>query len=250
MSNAPLSVLITDDEAPARHRLKELLAEIPDIHIAGEARNGVEAIDLAESLHPDVVLLDIRMPEMDGLEAAEHLQKLARPPAIVFTTAYDEHAIRAFELNAVDYLLKPIRLERLARALTKAQAVRPAQMERLQPLRAERTHFSIIERGRVLLVPVDQVIYLRAEQKYLTVRTAEREYLMEESLTQIEQAFPQRFIRLHRNCLAARASITGFEKRHDAEGEGHWVALLRNIDETLPISRRQQHIVRELGGKC
>jgi two-component system response regulator AlgR len=248
MSEQALNILIADDEAPARNRLRELLAEIPGAHVAGEARTGREAIVLSEEIRPDVLLLDIRMPEMDGLEVAEHLQKMDHPPAIIFATAYDAHAVQAFELNAVDYLLKPIRTERLANALKKARALLPAQMEELRQLRAARSHFSVSERGRILLVPVDQVIYLRAELKYLTVRTAEREYLIEESLTQIEQEFPERFVRLHRNCLAARGSIRGFERTHGIDGDVHWVALLKELQETLPVSRRQQHIVRELGG--
>lgn len=250
MIDGILNILIADDEAPARNRLRELITEIPDTRILDEAKNGFEAITMTADLRPDVLLLDIRMPEMSGLETAEHLQKSEQPPAIIFTTAYDEHAIQAFELNAVDYLLKPIRLERLTNALRKARALQPVQLAELRPLRAARTHFSVSERGRILLVPVDQVIYLRAELKYLTVRTAEREYLIEESLTQIEHEFPQHFVRLHRNCLAARASIRGFEKQSEADGECHWVALLKGLQDTLPVSRRQQHIVRELGGKC
>jgi len=250
MIDGMLNILIADDEAPARNRLRELIAEIPDTRILGEAKNGFEAITLTADLRPDVLLLDIRMPEMSGLETAEHLQKSEQAPAIIFTTAYDEHAIQAFELNAVDYLLKPIRQERLSNALRKARALQPAQLAELRPLRSARTHFSVSERGRILLVPVDQVIYLRAELKYLTVRTTEREYLIEESLTQIELEFPQRFVRLHRNCLAARSAIRGFEKQSEADGECHWVALLKELQDTLPVSRRQQHIVRELGGKC
>ncbi len=250
MTEGTLRILLADDEAPARNRLRELLADIPDVEIVGEADSGPEAVAMTTEHHPDVLLLDIRMPGMSGLEVAEHLQKSERPPAIVFATAYDEHAIQAFDLNAVDYLMKPVRLERLANALKKARALLPAQLEALRPLRQARTHFSVSERGRVLLVPVDQVIYLRAELKYLTVRTLEREYLIEDSLTQIEQEFPQRFVRLHRNCLAARAVIRGFEKQVEADGEVHWVALLQGLSDTLPVSRRQQHIVRELGGKC
>lgn len=249
MHDDTLNILIADDEGPARSRLRELLADIPQTHVIGEAHNGLETVAQVDTLRPDVLLLDIRMPEMDGLEVAEHLQRLEHPPAIIFATAFDEHAIQAFELNAVDYLLKPIRPERLAHALKKARALLPAQLEELRQLRPARTHFSATERGRILLVPVDQVLFLRAELKYLTVRTAEREYLIEESLTQIEQEFPQRFVRLHRNCLAARAAIRGFEKQHEADGEVHWVALLQDLQETLPVSRRQQHIVRELGGK-
>lgn len=246
MSEIPLKVLIVDDEAPARNRMRELLAEIPDVVITNEARNGKEALSMAAEELPNVILMDIRMPEMDGIEAAEHAQKLYHPPAVIFTTAYDSHAMQAFEMNAVDYLLKPIRRERLANALKKARALLPAQLGGIRQLRPARTHFSISERGRVLLVPVADVIYLRAELKYLTLRTHEREYLLEESLTHIEQEFPERFVRIHRSCLVAQSHIRGFEKVNQ-DGESHWVALLKEIPETLPVSRRQQHIVRELG---
>jgi two-component system response regulator AlgR len=243
----PLKVLIADDEAPARKRLKSLLADISDIAVTGEAANGREALTLAAEQRPDVLLLDIRMPVMDGIEAAEHAQKLDLPPAIIFTTAYDAHALKAFELNAVDYLLKPIRLERLQTALAKAQALRPAQMEALHALAPQRSHFSIHERGRIMLVPLADVLYLRAELKYLTLRTAEREYLLEDSLNHIEQEFPEHFVRIHRNCLVSNNAILGFERRQETDGETHWVVLLRGLAETLPVSRRQQHIVREIG---
>ncbi len=245
---APIKVLIADDEQPARNRLKSLLADIPDVHIVGEAANGSEALSLAEELLPDVLLLDIRMPVMDGIEAAGHTQKLQNRPAIIFTTAYDTHAMQAFELNAVDYLLKPIRLERLRAALTKARVLRPAQQEGLRSLVAQRTHFSIHERGRILLVPLTSVIYLRAELKYLTLRTAEREYLLEDSLSHIEQEFPDLFLRIHRSCLVMRDAILGFERRQEEDGETHWVVMLKNLTESLPVSRRQLHIVREFTG--
>jgi two-component system response regulator AlgR len=246
--NAELKVLIADDEPPARSRLRVLLADIPHVTITGEAANGREALSLASELLPDVLLLDIRMPDMDGIEAAEHAQKLYRPPAIIFTTAYDSHALQAFELNAVDYLLKPIRIERLRAALAKAQVLRPAQLEAIHSLAPQRTHFSIHERGRVLLVPVKDVIYLRAELKYLTLRTAEREYLLEDSLNRIEQEFPERFLRIHRSCLVTREAVQGFERKQEADGEVHWVVLLKGLAETMPVSRRQQHIVREFSG--
>ncbi len=244
----PLKVLIADDETPARNRLRELLAELPDVVVCGEACNGKEALSMAIADLPHVMLLDIRMPEMDGIEAAEHTLKFHCPPAIIFTTAFDAHAMQAFEMNAVDYLLKPIRRERLVGALKKARALLPDQLGGIRPLRPQRSHFSINERGRILLVPVDEVIYLRAEMKYLTLRTREREYLLEDSLSRIEQEFPQRFVRLHRNCLVAQAGIRGFEKRQESGGEQYWVALLRDIPDTLPVSRRQQHVVHEMGG--
>ena len=186
---AHLKLIIADDEAPARNRLRELLADISTISIVAEAQNGKEALNLANELHPDIVLLDIRMPSMDGIEAAQHLQKMSKPPAIIFTTAFDSYAMQAFDINAVDYLLKPIRLARLETAISKARALLHSQLEAIAPLNPQRSHFSISERSRVLLVPINEVIYLRAELKYITVRTAEREYLLEESLTHLEQEF-------------------------------------------------------------
>lgn len=240
-----LKVLITDDETPARSRLRDLLTDVGNIDIVAEAKNGREALQLAEKHQPDVMLLDIRMPDMDGIEAAQHLQKLGKPPAIIFTTAFDNYAIQAFEINAVDYLLKPIRQERLEKALQKARALLPQQLAGIAALSPRKTHLTITERGRVLLVPVADIIYLRAELKYVTVRTAEREYLIEESLTHLEQEFGDIFIRLHRNCLAAVAYILGYEKRSSEEnGEKQWVALLKHVPETITVSRRQQHLIR------
>ena len=240
-----LNILIADDEAPARNRMRDLLAEIENVAVVAEAKNGKEAIDLALETKPDLMLLDIRMPLMDGIEAAQHAQKLEPKPHIIFTTAFDAYAIKAFDLNAIDYLLKPIRLERLQTAINKAHALKPKQMEALKPLQKTRTHLSIHERGRVLLVPIETIIYLRAELKYVTVRTAEREYLIEESLTNLEIEFGERFIRLHRNCLVARHFIAGYEKRLNQDNEQQWVALLKAIPETVAISRRQQYLIRE-----
>jgi two-component system response regulator AlgR len=243
-----LRVVIVDDEAPARSRLKELLAdcarELP-LTISGEAASGPAAIELLAADPADVVLLDVRMPEMDGIEVAQHLQKLERPPAVVFATAYDAYAIRAFELHAVDYLLKPIRLARLKEALARALAApRPEVLSAIA--RAARTHLSAQERGKIHLIPVKDVIYLKAELKYVTVRTAARDYLIEEALTKLEEEFGERFVRAHRNCLVARAAVRGFE-RAMKDGEAHWEVLLNGVEERIAVSRRQQHIVREFG---
>ncbi len=245
MMQAPLNIVIADDEPPARNRLRELLAEIPGVTLVGEARHGNEALELAQQLQPHVLLLDIRMPNMDGIEAAAHAQKLTQPPAIIFTTAFDGYAIQAFEMNAVDYLLKPIRQERLAAALHKARVLLPAQVEALKPLQRTRTHFSVNHHGRILLIPVHEVIYLRAELKYVTLRTKEQEYLIEESLTNLEQELGPLFLRLHRNCLVAQSSISGYEKR-DIDGEHGWHAILRDIPDTIAVSRRQYHLLRKL----
>ena len=241
-----IKVLIADDETPARNRLRELLGDIEHTRLIGEAKNGQEVINLATDNQVDLVLLDIRMPKMDGIEAAGHLQKLATPPAIIFTTAYDAYAVQAFDMNALDYLLKPIRLERLQAAIDKASRLSQVQVNALKPMQNQRSHFSVMERGRVLLVPIEEVIYLRAELKYITVRTKEREYLIEDSLTAIEQEFGNRFIRLHRNCLVTQNSIMGYERRQQTDGESHYVALLREVPETVAVSRRQQHVLKEL----
>lgn len=250
MSAQPLRVLIVDDEAPARSRMRDLLADVNaalPVVIAGEAANGREALRLAEQ-GVDVVLLDVRMPGMDGIEVAQHLQKLEAPPAVIFTTAYDAYAIQAFDLHVFDYLLKPIKATRLQEALSRLAAGRVAPAaDMLRAMRpAPRSCLSAAERGRVHLVPVEDVLYLRAELKYVTVRTAAREYLIEESLTQLEQEFPERFVRIHRNCLVARAAIRGFERAAADSGEGPWQVVLAGLEERLPVSRRQQHVVRDL----
>jgi two-component system, LytTR family, response regulator AlgR len=245
---APLRVLIVDDEAPARSRLRDLLADCAaqmPVAVAGEAANGREALDLLGDAPADVVLLDIRMPGMDGIELAQHLQGLAEPPAVIFTTAYDVYAIKAFELHAVDYLLKPVRLARLAEAL--ARAGRPKAETLRQLAQGPRTHLSCQERGRIHLIPVAEVIYLKAELKYVTVRTRERDYLVEESLTRLEEEFGTRFVRIHRNCLVARRQVAGLERVAEESGDVHWVVLLRDSAEKLPVSRRQQHVIKEFG---
>jgi two-component system response regulator AlgR len=237
-----------DDEAPARNRLRELLGDCGE-QVAGEAANGREALEKLALTPVDVVLLDIRMPQMDGIELAQHLQKLTPPPAFIFTTAYDAYAIRAFELHAVDYLLKPIRLSRLQEALSRVREAKPVAADVLHELQqAPRRNLSIHERGRIHLIPVEQVLFLRAEAKYITVRTVEREYLLEESLTSLEKEFAARFVRIHRNCLVARAAVEGFERIGSEDGEGSgWMVKLAGLPERLAISRRQQHIVREFG---
>ena len=247
--NLPLAVYIVDDEAPARHRLKELINDCQtqiSLELVGEASNGVDALEQLSAQHADVVLVDIRMPQMDGIELAQHLNKLEKPPVIIFTTAYDNYAIQAFEQHAIDYLLKPIRLGRLFEALTRARAAVPIKIEVLQELMPEaRKNISIHERGKILLIPIDKILFLRAELKYITVRTVDREYLAEEPLGALEKEFSSRFVRIHRNCLVAKAEIESFEKMADEGAESHWAVKLTGLEERLPISRRQQHIVKE-----
>ena len=246
----PLTIFVVDDEPPARHRLKDLLTDCGEqlpLHLVGEAGNGREALDKLSEITADVVLVDIRMPQMDGVELAQHLNKLPKPPVIIFTTAYDAYAIKAFDLHAIDYLLKPIRLGRLFEALTRARTAVPVRTEVLQELTPEpRKNLSIHERGKIYLIPIEQVLYLRAELKYVTVRTLEREYLIEESLSALEKEFSTRFVRIHRNCLVAKEEIGGFEKIPDEDGgELRWAVKLKGLEEKLPISRRQYFIVKE-----
>lgn len=277
---SPIRILIVDDEAPARKRLSDLLddcrAALP-LTLVDEASNGLEALTILDKGGVDIVLSDIRMPGMDGIELAQHLSRMdeANTPKIIFTTAYDEYAVRAFELNAVDYLLKPIKQERLLAALKKAAVLKPAQADAIaDAAHSRRKHLSIHERGRVMLVPIEDVLYLKAELKYLTVRTASKEYLLEESLTRLEEEFKGMFTRIHRNCLVMTSAITGFERINvpsiaaqkagtsvapttpvDSEDEDatstngglthQWVCNVRGIAERLPVSRRQQHVIRE-----
>jgi two-component system response regulator AlgR len=252
--SAALRILIVDDEDLARRRLRDVLSDnaaaLP-FEIVGEAANGKQALEQLHVTQPQVLLLDIRMPEMDGIETAEHLLTLEHPPAVIFTTAYDDYAIKAFEVNAIDYLLKPIRPERLIAALQKAHALSTAPMLALKAAVGKaRTHLAIGDRGRILLVPVGDIAYLKAELKYITVRTLEKEYLLEESLVKLEQEFAEQFVRVHRNCLVARAFIEGFERVDFTPEEGEsagsgWVVRLRGLAERLPVSRRQQQIIRE-----
>ena len=241
-------VLIADDEAPARARLRDLLDECRaafPLAIVDEARNGREALGVLNREKVDIVLLDIRMPEMDGMEAARHIAGMAQPPAIIFTTAFDAYALKAFEVNAIDYLLKPIRMERLLAALNKTRGGAPVSRQALAAASNQpRRHLSVHERGKIHLVPVPDVLYLRAELKYVTVRTAEREYLVEESLTHLEEEFGEGFVRVHRNCLVARNAIAGFE-RNAEESESGWAVVIRATGEKLPVSRRQHHVVKQ-----
>jgi len=245
-----IRVFIADDEAPARERLRELLqdigTEVPNT-VAGEAKNGIEALERLPASAAQVLLLDIRMPGMDGLELARHVAGMENAPAVVFVTAHDKHAIEAFELSALDYLLKPVRAERLAAALKKAAAGGAPPRESLERAAgAPREYLSVAERHRIVLVPVKDIVFLRAEQKYVTVRTREREHLIEESLVALEREFSGPFVRIHRNCLVARAAIRGFERTGGGDEEAHWQVMLDGIAERLPVSRRQWPAVREL----
>jgi len=255
-------IFIVDDEPPARARLKMLLddikAECPH-ELVGEAENAQRALDGIAATRPDIVLLDVQMPGMTGIELAAHLKKLPPAPVVIFITAHDAYALNAFEVHALDYLLKPVRAARLAEALRRANTLsvpvtsQTAGIDAIAQFVARR-HFSVQERGRLLLVPVADVIYLKAELKYVTLRTATHEYLIEESLTSIEDELAQVFVRVHRNALVARHAIAGVERSGqsidgDAEGDRpqeSWQVILRGVDERLPVSRRQWPLVKAL----
>lgn len=248
--SAALRVVLVDDEVPARTRLKELIDDcaplVPAV-VVGEAGNGREALELLESVSADLLLVDIRMPQMSGIEFARHALALQPAPAIIFITAYDEYAIKAFEVRALDYLLKPVRRARLQEALARARGLTAPSGEVLRGLEsAPRRNLSVPERGRIRLVPLPDILYLKAELKYVTIRTAEREFLLEESLSRLEQEFAETFVRIHRNCLVAKSRIRGFEKAEVQDGEQGWAVLLNGCAEKLAVSRRQWPLVKEL----
>lgn len=239
-----MKILIVDDEKPARERLKDLVLDINSGHDLLEAGNGLEALRLAEKEQPDIVLLDIRMPVMDGLEAAHHMALLSPPPAVLFTTAYEEHALRAFDANAVDYLLKPIRAERLKTALERARVVRRAELDEIKTegsLAATRSHLSAVHQGELRLIPVREIRYLYADQKYVTVYWPDQEALIDESLKAMEEEFGDLFLRIHRNALVSVAHIEALEK----DKEGNYEIALRDTPKKLAVSRRHNRAVRE-----
>jgi two-component system response regulator AlgR len=241
----PLRVLIVDDESLARSRLRTLLGDFdePATVVMGEAANGHEALRFLDGGGVDVVLLDIRMPGLDGLELARTLRLQARPPVIVFVTAHTEHALTAFEVEAADYLTKPVRAERLAQALAKAKRLLVAH--RAEPGDDTQEHLLIQDRGRAERVALSEVLYLKSELKYLTVRTALRSHILDGALSDFEERYPRRFVRVHRNALVAREAIRALEKHDDlGEGEG-WVLRLHGIAEPVMVSRRQLPVVRD-----
>lgn len=239
-----LTVLIVDDEPLARLRLATLLGEVhaPRCTVAGVAASAAEALAwLERNPHCDVLLLDIQMPGASGTELAARLRTRADAPAVVFVTAHTEHALQAFELDAIDYLTKPVRRERLQAALAKVAPRRAAP-----PSSAERPSLVVSDRGRVVRVPIDEVLYLKAELKYVTLRTAAQSWLLDDALTELEQRLPAGdFLRVHRNALVARRAVRALEKRAaDGDDEG-WAVQVAATGEWLAVSRRQVSAVRE-----
>lgn len=240
-----LQVLVVDDESLARSRLRTLLGDCtaPAANVGGEAANATQAMELLRRVPFDAVLLDIRMPGADGLALAQAMRMLVQPPAVIFVTAHAEHAVEAFELEAADYLTKPVRLERLQAALLKVEksaiAARGAQPETPAEM------LVIQDRGRTERVPLPEVLYFKAELKYVTVRTAARSYILDASLSDLEDKYPTQFMRVHRNALVARHAVRALERHDDAEEGEVWAVRLNGIDELLAVSRRQLSAVRE-----
>ena len=235
-----MKILIVDDEAPARERLRQLLADDPQHAVVGEAANGKEAVEAAATLHPDVVLLDIRMPGFSGIEAAHHINRFDEPPAVVFTTAYDEYAIEAFEANAIGYVLKPIRRERLDKALQQAARIGNRQIESVADasgVDTQRSHLCARVGDELKLIPLESVSHIQADQKYVRVHHAGGEHLIDDSLKSLEDEFGDVFVRIHRSALVAVAYIDSLKKN----ATGHTQVVLRraaDADEDLIISRR------------
>lgn len=243
-----LRVMVVDDEALARQRLRTLLGDCrePAAHWVGEAAHAPQAVALLAHTPVDVVLLDIHMPGADGLALAQTLSAMAHPPALVFVTAHAEHAVQAFELDAVDYLTKPVRLERLEQALAKVVRHMHAHASAaVAPSAATTDHLLITERGRTERVALADVVYFKAELKYITVRTREREYVLDGSLSELEQRHAARVVRVHRNALVARTAIQGLERSTDPAEPDVWWLKLHGVPERLAVSRRQLPLVRE-----
>lgn len=238
-----MKVMVVDDEAPARERLKEFLRDIPDAEFAGEAANGRQALEMWEKAQPDVMLLDIRMPVMDGLETAYHLATLEHPPAVIFTTAFNEFAVQAFDTRAIAYLLKPVRRDKLAEALAHAGRLNRVQLSRLgaQTAMPARRHICAKLRERLHVVPVENVVCFLADQKYVTVCHTGGELLIDEALKDLEREFGDRFLRVHRNALVSVSHVERLEKTED----GRFRVFLRGRTEPVEVSRRLLAEVRE-----
>lgn len=240
-----MKILIVDDEMLARERLVRLLSELNFDFSITEAENGIVALELIDQTSPELVLLDIRMPVMDGLEVAHHLADLPIPPAVIFTTAYQDYALDAFDTHAVDYLMKPIRKERLQLAIQRAKTLNKININELRhqhDTSHHRSHLSTTAQGNLQIIPIEKIYYLKADQKYVTAVWSGGELLLDDSLKSLEQEFAAQFIRIHRNTLVALQFILGMEK--DTTGDP--CIKLQGIDTRLPVSRRHASHVRKM----
>lgn len=246
-----MRILIVDDEKPARDRLRQLVDDFGEHEVVGEAGNGEDALEVASREKPDIVLLDIRMPGLDGIETAHHLNAMERPPAVVFTTAYDEYAIDAFDARAIGYVLKPVRRERLAAALAHAQRLSGAMLTELageSRIESRRNHVCARIHDELRLIPLENISYFNADQKYVCVHHVNGEDLIDDSLKSLEEEFSDRFVRIHRSALVAIDKIDKLEKTADGKTQ----VVLRNttqdednaLDDELVISRRHLATVR------
>ncbi len=234
-----MKVLIVDDEPPARDRLRQLIDDAGEHEVIGEAGNGREALDLVQQKKPDVILLDIRMPGMDGIETAHHLNQGDAPPAVVFTTAYDEYAIEAFETNAIGYVLKPVRRERLAQALARAARLTNEVLDDIgqqSGVATTRKHLCARLSDELKLIPVSDVHYFVADQKYVSVVHTDGRDLIEESLKSFESEFAERFVRIHRAAVVAVDAIDTLKR--DDDGRTRVILRVDPGDDELIVSRR------------
>ena len=240
-----MKILIVDDESLARERLVSLVSELNDDCLISEAENGVAALKIINKESPELILLDIRMPVMDGLEVAHHLAGLETPPAIIFTTAYQDYALDAFDAHAIDYLMKPVRKERLQQAIDRAKALSKVNIDELRDhhdSNSSRTHLSTTVQGNLQIIPIEKIYYLKADQKYVTAVWSDGELLLDDSLKSLEQEFSSQFIRIHRNTLVALEYIMGLEK----DEAGNPTIKLQGIETRLPVSRRHASHVRKV----
>jgi two-component system response regulator AlgR len=232
-----LRVLIVDDEPPARELLRSMLKEIEGFEVAAEAENGRRALEIYDSLQPDIVLLDVRMPGIDGLEVARQLATLPEPPAVIFITAFDEYAMQAFESEAIAYLLKPIRAEKLRSTLARAGRLSRPQLQQVATAAREnprRSHIGVRGRDGLKLIPIEEVLCFQADQKYTTVKHKNGEDLIEDSLKTLEEEFDASFVRIHRNALVN----TRYLERIARDASGQHFVHLRGLGEALEVSRR------------
>lgn len=239
-----LRVLIVDDEPLARLRLRSLLAAEPDVAVAGEADSADAALEWLKSRAAELLMLDVRMPGRSGVALASALKRLPVPPAVVFVSAFAEHAVDAFDVDAVDYLTKPVRRERLQAALQRVRQ-RLAPTSSMSGALTDEPVIVVQDRGRVRRVPIAEVLYLKAELKYVTLRTATQSLLLDEALADLEQRLGGGFVRVHRNALVARRAVRALERRNADDGDEGWAVRVAPADEWLAVSRRQLPAVRE-----
>ena len=237
-----MNLLIVDDEPLAQQRMQKLLSDIDTVKKIRTANNGLQAIEACQQEKPDVILMDIRMPGMDGLEAAQHISKMDEPPAIIFTTAYDEYALEAFNANAVDYLLKPVRANDLKQSINKACSLNSAQLNVVKSQHEGRSNITAKISGNIKLIPVKDIIYFQAELKYVTVKYLEGETVIEDTLKELHKEFPESFVRIHRNAIVAKKFIQGIHR----DSSGRSFIVLSDDHYKLEISRRHLTEIKRL----